>query len=257
METKYTSDGKKVIVVGKLNAQQTIVQEIFIQDGNEIPSGENFVVTSLHDKPSISWKEKNIIDLENTYQSKKIELDRLIESTNNQIIMQKSKTSEYLKCLSKHMNIKDSDFTTLIEFMSGELEYIVYSDYSTIRIEKLIDALHKKEYSPKMITIFGRNDDRFKFDYNLNEYNDGSGSKCHIFPVKTFEEAKQKAIELLEDRTKSGIISQSLLDFAKSIKYKFSKDRLKEHKEAFNENSLKQIASYEKNIQALKDKLIK
>jgi len=46
---KFTSDGKKVAVVGKLNAQETIVQEIFVSNGNEIPSGENFVVKSLHD----------------------------------------------------------------------------------------------------------------------------------------------------------------------------------------------------------------
>jgi len=46
MQTKYTNDGKKVGIVGKLNAEQTIVQEIFItESGQEIPSGENFVVT--------------------------------------------------------------------------------------------------------------------------------------------------------------------------------------------------------------------
>src|SRR6476659_8101217 len=43
-DIKYTDDGKKVMVVGKLNAQQTIVQEIFVSAGQEIPSGENFVV---------------------------------------------------------------------------------------------------------------------------------------------------------------------------------------------------------------------
>ncbi len=257
METKYTSDGKKVIIVGKLNAQQTIVQEIFVQDGNEIPSGENFVVNSLHDKPSVSWKEKNIIELEANYQSKKIELDRLLLEADSKIRTQKSKTSEYLKCLIKHMNVKYSDFERLIDFMSGDLEYIVFSDYSTIRIEKLIDAIHKKEYSPKMISVFGRNDEHFKFDYVMNEYRDGSGSSHFIFPVKTFEEAKLKAIEILESKTKAGIINQSLLDFAKTIKYKFSKERMKEHKEAFNKCSLDQIANYEKNIQNLRDKLIK
>lgn len=51
-DIKYTDDGKKVLVVGKLNAQQTIVQEIFVSAGQEIPSGENFVVKSLHDAPA-------------------------------------------------------------------------------------------------------------------------------------------------------------------------------------------------------------
>lgn len=39
-DIKYTGDGKKVLVVGKLNAIQTIVQEIFVSAGQEIPSGE-------------------------------------------------------------------------------------------------------------------------------------------------------------------------------------------------------------------------
>ena len=43
---KYTTDNKKVIVVGKLNSQETIVQEIFISNDSEIPSGEHFVVKS-------------------------------------------------------------------------------------------------------------------------------------------------------------------------------------------------------------------
>lgn len=42
-QIKYTSDGKKVIAVGKLNAQEAIVQEIFVSGGNEFPSGEIFV----------------------------------------------------------------------------------------------------------------------------------------------------------------------------------------------------------------------
>jgi hypothetical protein len=51
---KYTSDGKKVVIIGNLNSQEKIVQEIFIINGQEVPSGENFVVKSLHDFPAIS-----------------------------------------------------------------------------------------------------------------------------------------------------------------------------------------------------------
>ena len=56
-EIKYTSDGKKVAVIGRLNNQEQIVQEVFVVDGSEIPSGEHFVVKSLHDVPVLSWKE--------------------------------------------------------------------------------------------------------------------------------------------------------------------------------------------------------
>lgn len=47
METKFLSDGRKVVVVGALNNQETIVQEVFVtQQGDEIPGGERFVVKS-------------------------------------------------------------------------------------------------------------------------------------------------------------------------------------------------------------------
>jgi hypothetical protein len=72
-EIKYTTDGKKVIVVGNLNSQEKIVQEIFIVDGNEIPSGENFVTKSLHDFPAISWKESELIKLESRYEKERKE----------------------------------------------------------------------------------------------------------------------------------------------------------------------------------------
>ena len=76
MEIKYTTDGKKVKVIGSLNNQQKIVQEIFItNDGSEIPSGENFVVTSLHEAPVESWKEKKLRELETNFDSTRRKLE--------------------------------------------------------------------------------------------------------------------------------------------------------------------------------------
>ena len=66
---KYTSDGKKVAIVGKLNAQETIVQEVFVSGESEIPSGENFIVKSLHDNPVVSWKEKKTQEIEDNYKA--------------------------------------------------------------------------------------------------------------------------------------------------------------------------------------------
>jgi len=57
---KYTASGNKVIVVGKLNNQETIVQKIFVSEGNEIPAGENFIVKTLLDAPAETWKEKKM-----------------------------------------------------------------------------------------------------------------------------------------------------------------------------------------------------
>ena len=39
METKYLSDGRKVVVIGQLNNVESIVQEIFVSDGgDQIPT---------------------------------------------------------------------------------------------------------------------------------------------------------------------------------------------------------------------------
>ena len=48
---------------------------MFIVDGNEIPSGENFVVKSLHDAPAVSWKQKEIEKRDNAYEVAKKDND--------------------------------------------------------------------------------------------------------------------------------------------------------------------------------------
>jgi len=50
-EYKYLKDGRKVAVVGRLNNNQWIVQEIFVSGDQEFPCGEHFVETTLLDKP--------------------------------------------------------------------------------------------------------------------------------------------------------------------------------------------------------------
>lgn len=56
MEIKFFFDGRKVVVVGALNNQETIVQEVFVtQQGDEIFGGERFVVKSLYDQLVELW----------------------------------------------------------------------------------------------------------------------------------------------------------------------------------------------------------
>ena len=99
---KYTSDGKKVVVVGALNSKETIVQEVFVQGETEIPSGENFVVKSLHNSPSISWKEKNLLDLEKKYETIKTKCQEYIREQEKKYNNQRNALIEqtrYLKSL--------------------------------------------------------------------------------------------------------------------------------------------------------------
>lgn len=68
---KYTTDGKKVVVIGDLNQTDKIVQEIFVtEQGDEIPQGERFVVKNLLDSPAKSWVESELLQ---AFQNKKKE----------------------------------------------------------------------------------------------------------------------------------------------------------------------------------------
>ena len=58
MTIKYTQDGKKVSVVGKINNTQFIVQELFISGENEFPAGDNFVVSCLLDTQAETVKTR-------------------------------------------------------------------------------------------------------------------------------------------------------------------------------------------------------
>ena len=73
-EFKYLSDGRKVLVVGKLNNVEYIVQEIFVTTGgDEVPSGERFTTKNLHDEPVVSYREKR--EKESEQRLKRIERD--------------------------------------------------------------------------------------------------------------------------------------------------------------------------------------
>jgi hypothetical protein len=97
---KFTSDGKKVAIVGKLNSQETIVQEIFVQGESEIPSGEHFVVKSLHDTPAVSWKESELKKLEERYRTDKEKFESEIKDAEKKY---RAKTLELRKKLEYNL----------------------------------------------------------------------------------------------------------------------------------------------------------
>ena len=61
MNDKFLTDGRKVRVIGKLNNNESIVQEIYIDEGgSEIPSGDNFTAKNLHDAPVETYTDREI-----------------------------------------------------------------------------------------------------------------------------------------------------------------------------------------------------
>ena len=206
-DIKYTDDGKKVLVVGKLNAQQTIVQEIFVSAGQEIPSGENFVVKSLHDAPAESWKEKNLRELEARYEKDRKNLDRQIEDQEKRLAMVRDKAKAHADVLLSFVkNSDEGQIETLKLFMAGQITHLFVAGYSPEIISWAdgnkaydLDSWHgrTKLEGIKLVSLMGKSDGDLA--YRLHEYRDGSGSSKQIHPATSYEGALAMAQAKLDE----------------------------------------------------------
>lgn len=206
-DIKYTDDGKKVLVVGKLNAQQTIVQEIFVSAGQEIPSGENFVVKSLHDAPAESWKEKNLRELEQRYETDRKKLQQQIDDQERRLCLERDKAKLQTSALLQFVNNSDEDqLETLKNFMSGQITHLFVAGYSPEIISwtdsiKVYDTdsfyHHARLEGIKLVSLMGKSDG--DLSYRLHEYRDGSGSSKTIYPTTSYEAALKMAQAQLDE----------------------------------------------------------
>ncbi len=207
MDIKYTSDGRKVIVVGKLNADQHIVQEIFVCDGQEVPSGENFVVSSLHDAPSESWKEKNLRELEERYDKQRKAITARIDACDNKLSIAEQKAKQRAGALLAFASNSDNEqLQTLHAFLAGEITHFFIGGYAP----EIVSWDDNQTYCTdswggrmqvegmKLVSIFGISNG--KMDYRINQYRDGSGGGSReIIPCKSYEHALSVAQQTLND----------------------------------------------------------
>lgn len=248
-EIKYTSDGRKVIVVGKLNAQETIVQEIFVGGDFEVPSGENFVVKSLHDAPMKSWKEKTLEDLEKRFDSEREDWNRKIRKQEKELeenYRKLLKLNKYLELVDK--NVSADSFERLVAWLQGKIKWVVVDSYrpELYPIEKF--DMHSRDGwngsidNIRLISLFGRDDGTLTF--RINDWSDGSGhGNRTIYPFETKEEALNKLEELFRDES----ISESVIEGAEKYGIE-QKQKEIERLEVSKEN-------YEKQIEELKLKM--
>jgi len=190
MNYKYTTDGRKVVIVGNLNAAETIVQEVFVTTGGtEVPSGENFVVKSLHDAPVRSWKEDRIAELDAEYERRKAEMDGY-----------RSKVSKAQKAAKLHAqaltafasNAAKEQLSTVEDFVSGEItHFVLNTEYGAPRIRPFSDAITDvSEYdrdSIRLLSLFGRTNG--DMEWRLHQYSDASGGSSPVIPAQGYEEA--------------------------------------------------------------------
>ena len=212
-EIKYTKEGRKVAVIGKLNNEEWIVQEIFVANGKEFPAGENFTAKTLLDEPAETWQERNTKDKERRAEQINAEIDSLHEK--HKIAKRDAEARRIINfCTSKHVLAGKEEVQQLIDFLAGKITHVITDGYDSPRIMTLQEAIElQDDYSArfdglKLITLFGVNqhgerihgESGVKLNWRLNQYRGGSGSSTEIHPCTSHEDAVKKMDEILANK---------------------------------------------------------
>lgn len=250
MEIKYTTDGKKVVVIGNLNSQEKIVQEIFIVNNQEVPSGENFVVKSLHDAPAISWKEKNLQEIEYNYDSKKElytrELDRLRKEYDNKSKELKHKI-EYVGAVLK--NASPECFKSLVDILTGNIKWVVVTAY-TPELLPSDEFFKMDEDRCRLLSIYGKDDG--SFTYAQGYYSDSSGGSTTFMPFCNYDDA----FEFFKSKLLLKTINDSTLELAKKYNISFPEAQMAAFKEERTKVFHANIKKYQKDIETWETAII-
>ena len=269
IEFKYTRDGKKVVVLGKLNSQQWIVQEVFISNGQEFPSGESFIETTLLDEPAETWQVRREKEIEKRANRLEESIKRL---NNNVAILERKATVAQLinRATDRYQNIDLAQLDTLFAFVSGQITHIITTHWHDYKIESLVDAVEATDSSGysgvrcdglRLVSLFGCNtngeryekDRSFSLDWKINQYRDGSGSGWDaIYPCKSFDEAVSTLDEL--------IATENVTDKLIQLKQKYglknpSDEKIAEYRNLCVESKKKSVEKAQLEVEKLKNEL--
>lgn len=244
-EYKYTKDGKKVVVIGKLNNAEYIVQEIFVSNGQEMPGGENFVANGLLDKPAQSWKQTEIEKWEREYLRLKASLEQMRDKER----FESAFTTAVNKRLKSYINIEAID--QLCAFLGNEIEYIVeHSKICTLQ-KAIVSKGYGRFDSLKLLTLFG--DKKCGLQWRLNMYSDGSGGwGREVYPARSLDDAKQ----YLENKIKAKKeVNKDDIDVQKQYGLKYpSKGQLRKYHQSLIKHKKELVKNIEvKFLQAKKE----
>jgi hypothetical protein len=208
MDYKFTKSGKKVAVIGKLNNEQWICQEIFVANGQEFPAGENFVETTLLDKPAETWQTRDNKEKEGYGERLKKEIEQL--DRKKEILRRKACAANLInRATEKYQNIDIDQLDTFLAFISGQITHLVIKKWHSYEIQSLLDTVEATETyhyirsdGLRLVSLFGcsvegeRHDEEndrdrsFRLDWRINQYRDGSGSTWDtVYPCKSLEDA--------------------------------------------------------------------
>jgi hypothetical protein len=244
---KYTSDGKKVIIVGKLNSQETIVQEIFIINDCEVPSGENFVVKSLHDAPAKSWEQMQIEKYQKEYEEKRKEYEKRLTDLRTKFRKDEKLLENKLQYNGKLMkNLVPESFDLLVNYLTGKIKFIVEKSYDP-QILTIEEFSENYEDRLRLISFYGNDDGTMT--YAIGQYCDSSGSHKSFYPFRTYEEALEKITKIILSEEK-----YDSYDIKAAEKYgiKLDPEKVEAYKKGVIEDLTSYIELYNKSIEKWK-----
>lgn len=205
MSHKFTSDGRKVAVIGALNAKETIVQEIFVTDGTEFPAGEHFVVKTLLAAPAETYKAKEERRILEDIKKHEKERDRLSAELAGFRFKASAATAKikWIEGISEP-EVKEV-FDNIKAMLCGEYTHVVIPGYSEVKVEEWNENLFSScdDYnrtrfeSLRLISLFGEWNGRLSLGWKVNTYRDGSGSATSFIPCRSLQEAVEKAKEII------------------------------------------------------------
>ena len=269
IETKFTRDGKKVAVIGKLNSTQWIVQEIFVAEGQEFPSGDSFVETCLLDKPAETYTECRIKEAE----TRMICIEAEIATLNGRrkIAKRDAQAADMINAItSKYADADISQLQTLVDFMCGNITHLIVSDYLEHNIIELRAALESTDSwhgdmrfeGLRLVSLFGVhnggvNSERSKsmrLDWKLHKYTDVSGGFSGlIIPCTSYETAIAE-LETIARESKS--VTSSLIEAKEKYGLSYpTNEQVREYNEEALKEAKKGLATEELKLKSRREKV--
>lgn len=250
METKFLSDGRKVVVIGQLNQVEYIVQEIFVtEQGDEIPSGERFTTKGLHDSPVKSYKDRELEKMEQRINSAKSEVDNYLSKIAD-VKTKLSAVNDQMKSANRlNGKLGSFDWDLFCDIATGNIKYIVETGFYWSRPQRVdnSDYCYEKGYDGKryeglkMISLVWHGE--YDHSYNMFNYADGSGSAKKIEVFRNDDELSSWLLDRAEKEHENGRLGlEDLKEIEKYIDVSKFRDELKE------KALLEVNESYEKNL---------
>lgn len=219
METKYLSDGRKVVVIGQLNNVESIVQEIFVNEGgDQIPSGEKFTTKNLHDKPVKSWKEKRAEENDAQYDKS----ESRVHAIKKEIRDMEKKRSSHAKIISSNLRqineLENFDVDHLSDVMARNIKWVCPINWNWQKVmsfNEFIEIRSAYDEGIKLISVHVKNDKTLM--YKVGSYSDGSGNDSEYKFFNCEEKLKEFLLKNYKGETEKGCMTVDKFDSIKEI----------------------------------------